>query len=289
MDSSIAVGERIRTYTVVGEERGPAGRALVLVFHGSRQNGHVHRRFTGGALDRLAADGDAVVAYLDGHRGNWNDLRRGSYFPARQDGADDVAFARAAVARLEVTHGIERARVVAMGYSNGGQMVMRLLHEAPELASAAVIVAAGMPVPENLLLADPLPATRPVPVAVVHGTADPIVPYSGGEMKPWMQRMFRACGATMSAPDTAAYFAARNGIADAPVTHDLPVGADEGRRVSVTRSSHRAAGRPDVDLYTVRGGGHTVPPARPGPRIVGRTARSIDIGDLVRRRLPPRR
>ncbi len=45
------------------------------MFHGSGQTGDKHRAFTGGVFDALAARGarGALVAYLDGYRGNWND------------------------------------------------------------------------------------------------------------------------------------------------------------------------------------------------------------------------
>jgi polyhydroxybutyrate depolymerase len=135
----IEVDGRRRTFAVVGEPDGAAGRDLVLVFHGSRQDGEKHRAFTGQVFDALAADGAAVVAYLDGYRGNWNDARRESRFPARLEDVDDVGFARAVIARLAQTHAIDRDRVLAVGYSNGGQMVMRLLHEAPELLAGGVV------------------------------------------------------------------------------------------------------------------------------------------------------
>ncbi|MGN6501278.1 MAG: hypothetical protein ACTHKX_00030, partial [Pseudolysinimonas sp.] len=95
---SVMVAGRRRTFSVVGSPEGATGRPLVVVFHGSRQSAAIHRAFTGAVLDRLVDDG-AVVAYLDGYRGNWNDARRESRFPARRAGIDDVAFFRAVVER----------------------------------------------------------------------------------------------------------------------------------------------------------------------------------------------
>lgn len=68
MRDSVEVGGRPRTYTVVGPTDGKPSRDLVLVFHGSRQTGAKHRRFTGKAFDALADGGAAVVVYLDGHK-----------------------------------------------------------------------------------------------------------------------------------------------------------------------------------------------------------------------------
>lgn len=285
--SSVVAAGRTRTMTVVGAPGGVRGRALVVVFHGSRQSGDVHRAFTGGALDVLAAEGAAVVAYLDGHRGNWNDARRESRFPARRDGVDDVAFVRAVVARLEVTHGVDARRVVAVGFSNGGQFVLRLLHEIPGDLAGAVVVAATMPVPESFVAEEGAASAGRPPVALVAGTRDPIVPFDGGRMPWWARALFRVGGSSLSAPETARHFARRNGITAPGIATDVPTGpAARGTRVE--RTDYREPGRAPVTLYTIHGGGHTVPGPTAGPAIVGRTAGDVSILDIARELLPAR-
>lgn len=270
-----------RTFTVIGAPTAPAARPLVLAFHGSRQDGESHRRFTHDALLPLATSGEAVVAYLDGYRGHWNDARRESSFAARRRGVDDVAFAQMVVDRLEASHGIDPARVVTVGYSNGGQMVFRLLHEAPELVSAAVIIAAAMPAPESFLASPSAPAARPIPIALVHGTRDPIVPFEGGTMRWWARRLFRVGGRSLSAPETAAYLAARNGLDGPPEVTPLEAAASSDGRTTVIRTRYSTPDIPSVTLYEVRGGGHTVPGLRPSPRMVGRTTADVTLADLV--------
>ncbi|WP_243230967.1 PHB depolymerase family esterase [Microbacterium sp. CIAB417] len=276
MSEQIEVDGRMRTFTVVGERS--AGQALILVFHGSRQSGEIHRSFTGGAYDALADKG-ALVAYLDGYRGNWNDARRESRFPARLAGIDDVTFTRAVIARLHETHGIDENRVYAIGYSNGGQMVMRLLHEDASPLAGGAIVAATLPEPDSFLLPQVVPAPHPVPVLLVHGTADPVVPYAGGRMRRWAQLVFRVGGSSLSAPETAAYFARRNGITSPPTTRTDVAPHPDGTRVE--RTDWREASHPPVTFVTVHGGGHTVPGPQPGPRLIGRTATSISLADLA--------
>ncbi|PZR53698.1 hypothetical protein DNL40_06090 [Xylanimonas oleitrophica] len=286
MSSSIEVDGRHRTYTVVGEHEGPAGRPLVLVFHGSRQTGRVFRRFTGGAFDALA--GTAVVAYLDGYRGNWNDARRESSFPARTEGVDDVAFTRAVVRELAASHGVDPGRVHAVGYSNGGQMVLRLLHETPGLLAGAVVVGATLPAPGSLLLPSPAPAPVPLPVLVVHGTGDRVVPYGGGPVPGWVRLLFKVGGANLSAAQTAEHLARRNGITRPPRSRRLaapahPARTRAGRRTRpwVEQTDHVETGRPPVRLLTVHGGGHTVPgPGRP-PFVLGRTTRDVSVAEVA--------
>lgn len=257
---SIDVAGRTRTFTLVTPPGGDFTR-LLLVFHGSTQRGEVFRRFTGNAFDAVPG---AAVAYLDGFRGNWNDARKGSRFPARTHGVDDVAFAEAVVARVA-----EGREVFAAGYSNGGGMVIRLLHERPGLLAGAAIIAAQQPAPDNFLVPG-LPVV-PTPVVIFHGTKDRIVPYGGGEMAPWARLAFRVGGGMLSAPETAAYFAARNGITTAPAETVLPRRSGP----AVTRIDHRQDGCAPVTLYAVHGGGHTVPGPQASPALMGRTATDV--------------
>jgi polyhydroxybutyrate depolymerase len=278
---AVTVDGRRRTFTVLGATDGPSSRRLVLVFHGSKQSAEVHRRFTSDALAPLATGERAVVAYLDGYRGNWNDARRESSFPARRQGMDDVAFARAVVERVTASHGLGGGPAVMVGYSNGGQMVLRLLHQAPDLVAAAVVVAATMPAPEHLVDGMGGAIAAPVPVAFVHGTRDRIVPFGGGAMSRWAQAFFRVGGRTLSAPDTAAYFAARHGIRADPITEAVAAGPGSRSRTQVVRTTYAQEGVPPVVLYAVRGGGHTVPGPRPAPRVLGRTASDVTLLELV--------
>lgn len=267
-----------RSVTVVGEPGGDRPRGLLLVFHGSRQDGAGHRKFTGGAYERLTERG-MVVAYLDGYRGNWNDARLESRFPARVEGMDDVGFTRAVIERLVSTRGVDPRRVVALGYSNGGQMVMRIAHEAPDLLAGAVVIAATMPAEENFLL----PATPPasLPLVLVHGTKDPISHYAGGQMAPWARKMFKVGGRSLSMPETAAYFAARNGITAGPTRTAVPRDERSPRRTSVERTAYEQDGRDPVVLYVVHGGGHTVPGPRRAPFVLGATSADVLVTDLV--------
>ncbi|MDR7277388.1 alpha/beta hydrolase family esterase [Catenuloplanes atrovinosus] len=261
--ASIEAGGRTRTYTLATPEGG--FDRLLLAFHGSRLNAARFRAFTGNALDTVRG---TAVAYLDGFRGNWNDARAGSRFPARTHGIDDVAFADAVASRVG-----EGRPVYAVGYSNGGGMVIRLLHERPDLIAGGAVIAAGQPAPDNFLLRDDDLPIEPRPVMIIHGTRDPVVPYDGGQLALWARYLFRAHGALLSAPDTAAYFAARNGITAAPVTTSLTA--------EVTRTDHHQDGHEPVRLYTVHGGGHTIPGPVPSPALIGRTTRDLHTGPAI--------
>lgn len=259
--ATIDIAGRTRTYTLITPGDGRFDRVL-LAFHGSKQDSGAFRAFTGNAFDDL--DGTTAVAYLDGFKGNWNDARKASRFPARVEGIDDVAFAEAVVSKVAVGR-----PTYAVGYSNGGGMVIRLLHERPDLVEGAVIIAAQQPAPDNFLIPG-LPVV-PKPLVIFHGTKDRIVGYDGGQMAAWARLAFKAGGMMLSAPATAAYFAERNGISAPPGTVDIPARGGHPGKTSMTRTDFRQVGHEPVTLYTVHGGGHTVPGPTPSPRLMGRT------------------
>lgn len=270
---SVEVAGRTRTLTVVHRGQAGEGRVpIVLVFHGSMQSAAAIRSFTANTFDHVGAQSGTVVAYLDGHQKHWNDARIANTSAARTDGVDDVAFTQATIDLLVRRYHGDSARVHAIGFSNGGQLVIRLIHEIPAALAGAAILSATQPVPENF--APDSPQQDSVPVMFVHGTEDPIVPYAGGMAK--MYR-FRPRGLGLSAPDTAAYYARRNGITAAPATTP----ASGSTRVEHT--DYREPGRQPVTLYTVHGGGHTIPgPKTARPRVLmGRTDHTFDTARAI--------
>ncbi|MDK6614261.1 hypothetical protein QP286_26900, partial [Escherichia coli] len=77
--------------------------------------------------------------YPTGVEQHFNDARATLPVAARELGIDDVAFTRAILDELRAEQ--EISRVFLCGFSNGGQMVIRLLFDAPGLADAACIFA----------------------------------------------------------------------------------------------------------------------------------------------------
>jgi polyhydroxybutyrate depolymerase len=275
---SIDIVGRQRGYTLAEPPGTGPGTGLVLVFHGSKQTGEKFRAFTGNSFDALASTGGAVVAYLDGYQGHWNDARAASSFAARTENVDDVAFTEAMISKIQARHQIDSSKVHAAGFSNGGQMVIRLIHQVPGLLAGAAIIAATQPAPDNFLLADAPPV--PLPVALIHGTRDPIAAYEGGAMSWWARRVFRVGGTSLSAPQTAAYFAGRNAITQPFSTTNLPHRGESGK-TSVTRTDYRQDGKLPVTLYTVHAGGHTIPGPRKAPFILGRTTHDLNAAEAI--------
>ncbi|WP_287931588.1 hypothetical protein [Arthrobacter sp.] len=265
----ITVDGRERTFwTAVGTSDSAAETpsAVLLVLHGSSQTGLAVRAFSGQSFDTLAAGGRVAVVYPDGLKRAWNHAARDVHT------VDDVAFMTALADHFHALYG--PVPVIAAGYSNGGQMVIRLIHEIPDKLDGAAIVSATLPRPGGLAFAD---RSLPLPVLLIHGTRDRVVPYRG-EGTLW-GRWARNPGP--SAPDTAQYFADRNGITEPPVETVLPHRAESGRTwVRVRRYTQER--RLPVTLYTVVGGGHVVPNRRKRAIFVlGRTTQDLSTMEAV--------
>jgi polyhydroxybutyrate depolymerase len=179
---------------------------------------------------------------------------------------DDIEFFRDMLDDLSSVAAVDPARVYVNGFSNGGGMAVRIGCEAADLVAALGSVSGAV-----VYTADCAPS-RPVPMMAFHGTADPLVPYEGGDMR---GRLFR-WGATLTnaplylvgAEEWVALWAEGNGCEATPEA--IPQQGDV--------SGARYAGCQDdsaVVLYTIDEGGHTWPGGFPIPGM-GKTSRDID-------------
>lgn len=188
---------------------GPA--AVIMVFHGSGDTATGIRAWVGSHFERIADENGVIIAYPDGYRHNWNECRRHGQWAAKERQVDDVAFARAMLARLEHDLGpraVDRDRVLAVGYSSGGHMAMRVGREADDLVSGIAVVAASPPTADNQRCAD---QRTPMPALFIVGMRDSVNPFEGGEVRvvgPGGSR-----GTVMSAMDGTQWYADVNGAA----------------------------------------------------------------------------
>ena len=83
--------------------------------------------------------------------------------------ADDVGFTRALLDRVEADLCIDRSRIYALGFSNGGMFASTLACKLNDRI-AAVAPVGGVHLPPDC-------DGRPVPILITHGTADRVVPF----------------------------------------------------------------------------------------------------------------
>lgn len=249
--ASISVGGLTRTYlSYVPRDLAP-GAPLLLVMHGSGQDGAQIRVETGYGFERLADLHGFALVYPDSASFDWNDCGKVGNFTVKGRMVDDVAFLGAVVERLIGERGVDRARVFATGVSAGGFMALRLALEATTRFRAVAAVSANVPAPDNFKCTPAGPGTS---VMIMDGTADPLVPFDGGEVN--LLGLFYKGGQVRSARASAQYFADFNALAGAPVT-GLTTAAGG---VDVERVDWRGA-RAEVALVAIHGGGHGLPQA----------------------------
>ena len=273
---SLEHGGRTRTFLYYLPARVEPAPALVIVFHSSMGNGAQARAAFAYDFDRLADQYGFIAMYPDGVAQHWNDCRKRAPYAPRRLGIDDVGFIRALVAHSTARWNVNADRVLATGVSNGGQMAIRLALEAPDLVRAVAPVAASLPAPTNMSCRV---SGVPVSILFMNGTADPMNPYRGGDVE--LYGVWGNRGRVVSSIESAAWFAKLAGYTGEPERSMLP-DRDRDDGSSVERVQWNDGDRKAVALYSIRGGGHTVPhPRARAPRLLGHNNADFAAADEI--------
>ena len=267
---SIKVGELTRNYLLhIPPSLDKVKQVpLLLVFHGG---GGTPESMIGYArFDDLADKHGFLVAYPAGTDHHWNDGR-----PAAPK-TDDVAFVRAVIAELSASYKVDPHRIYATGISNGGIFSQRLACDMAGTLAAVAAVAGTMP---DDYAASCKPAA-PISVLMIHGTEDPLVPFSGGTVR---SGMLGVGGKVWSVPDTVKFWVGQNHCGDKPKTTQYADNdPNDGTRI---REDDYSGCRSNtaVTLYTVNGGGHTWPGATQylPEMLIGKTSGEMNASEVI--------
>jgi polyhydroxybutyrate depolymerase len=244
-----------RSYTV----QLPAKRLvpLVVVLHGKTQRGA--DMMTRTAWPQVAKREGFAVVFPDGLNHAWADARTkaGPALRGPPAGTDDVAFIAKLVEKLVANGTADPRRVYVTGISNGGAMAMTLVCARADLFAAGASVSMNL-TDEAAVTCHP---SRPLPMLLMNGTADPLVPYEGGRGS-----SYYAADGFWSTDETLAFWRKLNGCeTDNSDMTDLPDRAPADQS-TVTRISSRCPGGHDVVLYRINQGGHRMPGFSPDAR-----------------------
>ncbi|MHC4597644.1 MAG: CE1 family esterase [Planctomycetota bacterium] len=260
----LVIDGKERTYLLYEPPRlhRAAKAPLVICLHGGGGDGHSMELLTRYGFNVLADIEGFLVVYPDGIRRRWRDGREA------EDGIDDVGFLSALIDALVESHNVDPHRVFVTGMSNGAMMSFRLAADLPRKIAGAAPVGASMPA----VLKKGGRARRPVPILIIGGVEDPIVPWEGGEIRV----LWKSRGRVLSMKETAAFWAENNGCEPHPETALLD-DLDPEDCTRVRRDVWRGGEAPVV-LLAVEGGGHTWPGGWQylGRWLVGRTSRDLD-------------
>lgn len=223
---------------------------VMLVLHGGgKADGDETAKHTG--YNKLADQNNFIVAYPNGIGSQWNDGRGETYRNANNSKVDDVGFISALINKLIHTHNGDARRVYVTGISNGGMMTLRLGCElSTKLAAIAPIIAN---IPQNIISRCKPKST--LPVLLMNGTKDPIVPWNGGNVHFFRKNM----GRVVSTAETIDFWVKHNRCHSKPNIRAVPDRVRrDGSTVTVTRYRNMNKSC-DVVLYTIKGGGHAFP------------------------------
>ena len=223
---TIEVGGLTRTFRTYVPQGLARGAPLVVVMHGSGENGAQIRMETGYEFDRLADAHGFAVVYPNGYEGYWNGCNIVGDYSANTVDIDDVGFLGAVADKLITEIGVDPGRVFATGVSRGASMALRLALEAPSHFRAVAAVSENMPTPENFKCRPAGHGTSSV--MIMNGTKDPLVPFDGGEVN--LFGLFVKRGKVLSSRESGQYFADLNHIAGAPGTNETNVADGCSRR-----------------------------------------------------------
>ena len=250
---SIQTADGTRTYLLL-QPAASGPRPLVVLLHGHM--GSAKQALTLGPLaawNAISAREGVLVAALDGVKGpdghtGWNDCRGDA---SGNPKTDDVAFVKAVVERLVREAHADPKRVYLMGMSNGAMMTLRLALQL-DPAPAAFCAVCG------LMTLDGGPcggaAPRPIPALLIEGTADPLVPFDGGQV-----HFFKKLrGGVVSAQRTVDFWREANGLERAqPVETRFPhLDKDDPTRAETYLWG---TGARQVAFIRIEGGGHAEP------------------------------
>ena len=285
---------------------------VVILLHGMNQDADDMQRLT--RFDQVADKDGIITIYPVAQRGRWNvgvhapehrgmtmgPDRRGHYgggypgggYPGGGGGGyprgggrqpqgedpnegrrptptDDIGFFNQMLDQLGSKFSVDASRIYAVGLSEGGFMSMRLGCAMSDRIAAIAAVGAAMP---KTMICLP---TRPVPLMMVNGTSDPIVPYGGGTEH-------NLNLATISVEDSAKAWARIDRCEEKPEKSKLMAGAKGGTetKVDAYNGCHENA---QVVLYSLKGAGNTWPGGEQyeAEKTVGKTSPDPNANEVI--------
>jgi polyhydroxybutyrate depolymerase len=221
---------------------------LVVALHGGISSPKNIRRRS--LLNELADREKLVAAYPQGNGLFGLLLHWNAGFccgKAVDKGIDDVAFVMETIDQLAATVPVDLSRVYVLGFSNGAMLTYSLAAAHPERIAgiAAVSGALGRVTPEGDVDWQIAPPPGGMPTLVIHGSADPRLPFEGN-----LQNSDEGGGiGAVPVLESARFWARANGCATESAA---PSGFDN---VTMWAWTACATGKP-VTLYRLEGWGH---------------------------------
>lgn len=273
--------QKIINLTVDGNPRSfivylPAGynnagkMSLIFVIHGG--SGTPEGMINIANFKPISDRDKVVLVYPAGIQNNWNDGRPTT---PNQLGINDVSFFSQMCDYMINNYSVDGTRIYATGISNGGFMSSRL---GCELSSKIAAIAVDAATIEANTIAPTCNPGRAVPSIYIHGTTDPLVPFTGGAMTAGGT----AGGTILSHFQAIDKWVAINGCNSTPIVADLPDITNDGTTIKQRVYSGGTNGS-EVVSYIILNGGHTWPQGfQYLPEvIIGKTSQDMNACEVI--------
>lgn len=256
---------------------------LIMVFHGGGGNSQQAMEYH--QWNPLADRHGFIVCYPNAIDKHWNDGRDSTVFREQDSKVDDVAFVKKLLDNLYSEYRIDTNRVFSSGASNGGMFSQRLAIDcADRFAAIAPLISS---IPEAM--ASRFQPCRPVSVLMINGTADPFVPYQGGDVRVTMFPVLaklktpKSRGKVIPTDDAIRFWLKHDKLAGEPKVEALPDTDPNDGTTAIRKTWSDPDRKISVVLITVVGGGHTCPGLDQylPERIIGKTSRDFDSTEAI--------
>jgi polyhydroxybutyrate depolymerase len=216
-----------------------ARRPVVIILRGGRPKGLRLRRTIG--FEELARSSGAVLVYPQPLSGHWADA------PGPEANRDS-AFIHDLIAKF-VAGGIANpGKVFLVGITTGGMMALRLGCEQKNGFAGLAVLGASLPSD----LADSCKPSHPLPLLMIVGTEDPVVPFRGGQAN-----LPHGKVELVSVETTLGIFGKAAGCASGVTTTLFPdKDPKDGTRAYLDKLNNCKL---PVELVRIEGGGHVLP------------------------------
>lgn len=145
----------------------------MLNFHGFGGSASEYMQYAD--MRALAERESFILVYPQGsclnNYAHWNPCPPGG---DNKSSADDVGFITAMIDEISSVYAVDKNRIYAAGYSNGGMMAYGLANYKSELIAAVASVS-------GVMLDCTSEIKHPMPVIHLHGTSDQVIPYDGND------------------------------------------------------------------------------------------------------------
>lgn len=244
---SIRVGDHYHSFYYNEPQTKKLNGSLMFAIHGSGGNAASFMR-NAEKLEKRAESENVIVVYPQGYKSFWNECRKHSAAEANKIDIDEQAFFQGMINYFEQKYSINKKNVFASGFSGGGQMAYKMGITMPESFRAICAMVANMPTEENM---DCVERKKPIATMIINGTADPVNPYEGGEMK----SAGLTLGNVKSTDQSFAYWAKLAGYNGKPKKQIVP-DPDQSNDITIEKYTFKEKRKPEVTLLKVNNGKH---------------------------------